>query len=72
MRDECLPPLRTFDDVLRFVIEEMGAMCPSLSRLTDYVANRHVKDFSDVHYHVEEADCRLCQAKINEFLQKGE
>jgi DNA-directed RNA polymerase specialized sigma24 family protein len=53
-----------FAEVLRFVINEMGALCPSETRLLQYRANPSHPDYHDVHYHVREAACRLCNADL--------
>lgn len=51
----------TFEDVLRFVVDEMGALCPSESRLEAYRRRPRSEELRDVRYHVEEGGCRLCQ-----------
>lgn len=55
-----------FAEVLRFVINEMGALCPSEARLLQYRANPSSPDCHDVHYHVREAACRLCNADLEQ------
>ncbi len=55
-----------FAEVLRFVINEMGALCPSEARLWQYRANPSHPGYHDVHYHVREAACRLCNADLEQ------
>ena len=59
-----MPALRSFDDVVRWVIDELGAMCPSPERLHAYRRTPDAPAFRDVRYHVEEAGCRLCRADL--------
>ena len=61
--DVPLPQLHSFGDVVRWVIEELGAMCPSVDRLAAYLADPLSAAHADVRYHVEEAGCRLCRAE---------
>ncbi|GBD36680.1 hypothetical protein HRbin36_01807 [bacterium HR36] len=58
------PIFRRFEDVLDFVVNEIGALCPSEERLRQYAANRTGRNFSDIRYHVEEAKCRLCLVEL--------
>lgn len=55
--------LRTLSDVVRWVIREVGAMCPAQERLTAYFANPADPGLRDVRYHVEEAGCPICRAE---------
>jgi len=57
-----LPRLHSFADVVRWVIEELGAMCPSPERLAAYVADPAAPEYRDLRYHVEEVGCPLCRA----------
>jgi len=57
--------------LIRWLIEEAGAMCPSTKRLEDFQASglamiaADPKAFRDVRHHVDEAGCRLCQATLD-------
>ncbi len=62
------PPLHSFGDVVHWVIEERGAMCPSPQRLAAYRQQPHDKQFSDIRYHVEEAGCRICRALLEALI----
>ncbi|MCS7166050.1 MAG: hypothetical protein RMI91_08455 [Gemmatales bacterium] len=53
-----------FEDVLDFVINEMGALCPSVERLWHYVRQPGAPEFDDIRYHVEQVHCRLCRAEL--------
>lgn len=55
----------SFNDVLRFVVEEMGALCPDPQRVEAYVETPNALELSDVRYHIEEADCRLCDTSVD-------
>lgn len=59
-----LPEFDSFAAVVRWVIEELGALCPSAERLAAYRADPHQTEFHDVRYHVEEAGCPLCRAEL--------
>lgn len=59
-----LPELHSFADVVRWVVEELGAMCPSAERLMAYRLRPEAPEYRDIHYHVEEAGCRLCRAEL--------
>ncbi|GIW93026.1 MAG: hypothetical protein KatS3mg110_1067 [Pirellulaceae bacterium] len=54
---------RSFADVVRWVIEELGAMCPSPERLAGYWENPGAVEYRDIRYHVEEAGCPICRAE---------
>lgn len=58
------PPLKTLGDVVRWVIEELGALCPSAERLQAYFQNPQDPQLRDVRYHVEEAGCSICRAEL--------
>ncbi len=60
---EPLPQLSSFAEVVRWVIEELGALCPSPERLAAYHAHPHAAEYRDVRYHVEEAGCPICRAE---------
>jgi len=60
--DVPLPQLHCFGDVVRWVIDELGAMCPSGERLAAYLADPLSAEHADVRYHLQEAGCRLCRA----------
>lgn len=49
-----------FEDVLDFVVKEMGALCPSEKRLREYAKHPDDPQFADIRYHVTEVQCRLC------------
>jgi DNA-directed RNA polymerase specialized sigma24 family protein len=55
-----------FEDVLHFVISEMGALCPSEERLWQYVRDKTRPEFSDIRYHVQV--CRICQVELSRWL----
>lgn len=57
------PCLNTLGDVVRWVVDELGAMCPSAERLAAYWAHPPDPGLGDVRYHVEEAGCPICQAE---------
>ncbi|HOA52897.1 MAG TPA: hypothetical protein PKI05_11630 [Thermogutta sp.] len=57
------PQLQTLGDVVRWVINELGAMCPSPERLAAYLADPGAPELRDVRYHVEEAGCPICRAE---------
>ncbi len=59
-----LPQLESFGDVVRWVIQELGAMCPSRQRLLAWRENPHDAHLRDVGYHVQEARCPICQAEL--------
>jgi len=56
------PQVHSFADVVRWVIEELGAMCPSPERLAAYLADPAAPEYRDLRYHVEEVGCPLCRA----------
>lgn len=60
------PQLTSFAEVVRWVIDELGAMCPSPERLAAYLANPQAAEYRDVRYHVEEAGCAICRAEVAE------
>jgi DNA-directed RNA polymerase specialized sigma24 family protein len=60
-----MPEIRRFGDIVRWVIEEMGALCPSLERLKEYAKRPEAPEFSDILYHVEEAGCRHCRIELD-------
>ena len=62
-----MPVFESFGDVVRWIIEETGAMCPGNGRLAAYAADPQASELSDVRYHVEEARCRLCQVELREM-----
>lgn len=62
--NEPVPQLQTFADVVRWVVEELGALCPSPQRLAAYLADPQAPEYRDVRYHVEEARCPLCRAEL--------
>jgi len=53
-------------EVVRFVIEEMGALCPSEERLAAYADNPLSPELIDVDYHIRLARCPICNAKTSE------
>ncbi|MGQ9574612.1 MAG: hypothetical protein ACUVUC_04790 [Thermoguttaceae bacterium] len=58
-----LPPLASFAEVAHWVIDELGALCPSPERLRAYYAHPQPGRDRDIRYHVEEAGCRICRAE---------
>lgn len=54
-----------FADVLDFVVQEMGALCPSEGRLWEYQSTPENPALHDVHYHVREAQCSICLAELH-------
>ena len=62
-----MPEFHSFGEVVRWVVEELGAMCPSPERLAAYARDPEASDSSDVRYHVEEAGCRLCQVELEQL-----
>ena len=59
------PELHSFTDVVRWVIEELGALCPSPERLSAYAQDPTAAEYRDVRYHVEEARCAICRAQLD-------
>ncbi|MCS7237732.1 MAG: hypothetical protein NZ899_05610 [Thermoguttaceae bacterium] len=57
------PHLKTLGDVVRWVVDELGAMCPAPERLQAYNQRPNDPALRDVRYHVEEAQCRICNAE---------
>lgn len=65
--------MHSFGDVVRWVIEDLGAMCPSAERLAHYARTPEAPDVSDVRYHVVDAGCRLCRIELESMsLSKEE
>lgn len=65
-------------DVLRLAIDELGALCPSDTRLVTYRDRPDADDVAEVRYHIHhsrwyldirphEPGCRLCQARCLEL-----
>jgi RNA polymerase sigma factor (sigma-70 family) len=59
-----MPEITRFGDVVLWVIEEMGALCPDPERLEEFARKSQGAEFSDVRYHVVEAGCRLCGVEL--------
>ncbi|MDC0176259.1 sigma-70 family RNA polymerase sigma factor [Planctomycetaceae bacterium] len=61
-----IPQFQSLGEVCRWVIKDLGGMCPSLERLTKY-RRQHPgsTELSDVRYHVEEAGCHLCREDLS-------
>lgn len=57
--------LKDFRDVVSWVVEELGALCPSQQRLLAWHKNPHDEQLRDVAYHVQEAKCPICQAELD-------
>ena len=55
---------KTMGQVLRWVVTETDAMCPSEERLRRFRADRDSAEFSDLRYHVLEAACPFCRAEL--------
>ncbi len=68
---EPLPQLGSFAEVVRWVIEELGALCPTAQRLAAYHAHPQAPEYHDVRYHVEEAGCPICRAELQMHLRPG-
>lgn len=60
-----LPHFATLTDVVRWVIEELGAMCPAPARLEMYRVNPTARELRDVRFHVEEAGCKICRGELS-------
>lgn len=58
------PTLTTFEDVVRWAIDELGAMCPSPARLQECIQTTDAVQFSDIRFHVDDVGCRLCEAEL--------
>ena len=56
--------LQTFGDVVRWVVQELGALCPSQQRLLSWHHHPEDPSLQDVRYHVLEARCPICQAEL--------
>lgn len=54
---------RNFHEVLMRVVNEVGALCPSDERLARFEQQPQAVEFSDLRYHIQEAQCPLCQAR---------
>ena len=65
------PRLNSLGQVVRWVIDELGAMCPSPERLAAYLANPRDPALADVRYHVEDAACPICRAERDMYRQGG-
>lgn len=65
-KESNMPKLESLGDVVRWVIEEVGAFCPSPERLAKYRSNPNADDLRDVRYHVEEAGCKLCRYELSQ------
>jgi RNA polymerase sigma factor (sigma-70 family) len=50
----------SFEDVLRFVVDDIGALCPSAERMENYWRNPSEEQCADIRYHVQECRCRHC------------
>jgi DNA-directed RNA polymerase specialized sigma24 family protein len=50
----------SFEDVLRFVVDDIGALCPSAERMENYWRNPSEEECADIRYHVQECRCRHC------------
>jgi hypothetical protein len=59
-----LSQLDSFGEVVRWLIEELGAFCPAAQRLRAYAARPDDPSLRDVRYHVQEAGCRLCRDEL--------
>ncbi len=57
------PPMNSFADVVRWVVEELGVFCPSPERLAGYWTQPDAPQYHDIRYHVEEARCPICLAE---------
>lgn len=55
----------TMGDVIRWVIQNTDAMCPSNLRLRQYAASPGRPELQDVAYHVKQAPCRICQVELD-------
>lgn len=64
-----LPAMNSFGDVVRWVVEELGAFCPSPERLAEYWRQPNAPQYRDIRYHVEEARCPICRAEQPEEKQ---
>jgi len=67
-REKKAPELETLGDVVRWVVAELGVLCPSPERLAAYFANPDDASLRDVRYHVEETHCPICRAE-REMMQ---
>lgn len=56
------PAPQNLAEVVRWVVEELGAVCPGPERLHAYRATPNNPELEDVRYHLETACCRICQA----------
>ncbi len=60
--------IRYIGEFVRWLVREGGAMCPTRLRLAQYVASeaeRREGIFDDVRYHVQTANCPVCQLEID-------
>jgi len=57
------PAMNSLGDVVRWVVEELGAFCPSPERLAEYWRQPDAPQYRDIRYHVEEARCPICLAE---------
>lgn len=65
-----VPQLDSFGEVVRWVIREMGALCPSPARLAAYRSDPEAEQYHDVRYHVDEVGCPLCRAELEQRTDK--
>ena len=56
-----------FSEVLHRVVHEAGALCPSDGRLARYHVTPNAAELRDVRYHLEEAGCPLCTARLTDL-----
>jgi DNA-directed RNA polymerase specialized sigma24 family protein len=61
-----LPSFATLADVVQWVIDELGAMCPTPDRLRAFESQPNAPELRDVRYHVTVAQCKLCQAELGQ------
>lgn len=57
------PRLKNLGDVVRWVVDELGALCPSPERLKSFFDNPRDPAVRDIRYHVEEVKCPICNAE---------
>ncbi len=61
-----VPQFQSFAEVVRWVIQELGGLCPSQERLLQWKAEPQREDLRDVRFHVQEARCQICLAVLEQ------
>lgn len=70
-RPSSLPPgvPANFNEVMQRLVQEAGVLCPSDTRLNLYLGRPATPELRDVRFHVEGAQCPLCQARSGSLTE---